>query len=117
MIPARATNKEFLEGLGFDAVYIGKEPIFDLKQLPKLSKSIRQALNRARRLGIEIIEYDERHKASIEALCSKWQDNREVPALQFLFQLRTPGASQRIEPGFASALRLAPMRFDPGLLL
>jgi len=88
MIPCRATNKEFLLSLGFDAVYIGKEPIFDLQHLPKLPKSIRQAVNRAQRRGIKVVEYDESYKSALEKLSSRWQDTREVPALQFLFQLR-----------------------------
>lgn len=88
MIPCRATNREFLERIGFDAVYIGKEPIFDLKNLPKLSKSNRQAVNRAVRRGIEIVEYDEKYRDSIGRLSERWQGGHEVPPLQFLFQLR-----------------------------
>lgn len=88
LLPARASSKVQLELLGFDSVFIGKEPIFDLTKLPKPSKSIRQAVNRAERLGLQIVEYDDLYRDQVAALCHRWQDTRELPAMQFLFQLR-----------------------------
>lgn len=88
ILPASAQYKESFKKLGFDCVYIGKEPIFDLKALPKYPKSIRLAVNRAQRLGIRIEPYADRFAPQVEALCARWQDTRELPALQFLFQLR-----------------------------
>lgn len=88
ILPASSNSHKCFQKLGFDSVYIGKEPIFDLRALPKYPKSIRLAVNRAERLGITIKPYEEKYSAQLEALCNYWQDSRELPALQFLFQLR-----------------------------
>lgn len=88
MLPARSHNKPTLEKLGFDSVFIGKEPIFDLKHLPRFSKSMRNAVRRIERRGVRIVGYDERFRGQIELLSRSWQNTREMPAMQFLFQLR-----------------------------
>lgn len=88
MIPASRLAMERLASLGFDSVYIGKEPIFNLKALPKLTTSLRQGVNRAIRRGLKVEPYQEKYREAFEALCRKWQDTRELPAMQFLFQLR-----------------------------
>lgn len=88
ILPAREISQELLDQLDFDSVFIGKEPIFDLRNLPKSSKSIRQAVNRAEKLGITIVNYEDKFQHQVQSLCSQWQDTRELPALQFLFQLR-----------------------------
>lgn len=59
LIPSRGKDKSKLEDMGFDAIFIGKEPIFDLRILPKPSKSIRQAVARVKHLGVKIVGYDE----------------------------------------------------------
>lgn len=88
ILPASSNCHACFKKMGFDRVYIGKEPIFDLKALPKFPKSIRLAVNRAERLGISIKSYEDKYAAQVEGLCNYWQDSRELPALQFLFQLR-----------------------------
>ncbi|MBL0185415.1 MAG: DUF2156 domain-containing protein [Candidatus Obscuribacter sp.] len=88
MLPASADCREICIKNGFDAVYIGKEPIFDLQNMPKVSKSIRLAVNRAKRLGLRFEPFSEHYREQVLDLCNKWQSTRELPALQFLFQLR-----------------------------
>lgn len=88
MLPARGAYRALLEEIGFDTVYIGKEPMFDLKRLPKLGKANRQAVNRAVRRGIKIVEYDKSYREDLERLSNRWQNGHEIPPLQFLFQLR-----------------------------
>ena len=100
-VPVGEKAKNFLAECGFHTIYVGREPIFDLTNLPKLNKSIRQAINRARRKGYKVIEYraDEarsseaganatKYQEQIEALCEKWKAARELPAMGFLFELR-----------------------------
>lgn len=86
--PASADCRDLCIKNGFDAVYIGKEPIFDLQDMPKVSKSIRLAVNRAKRLGLRFEPFSEHYREQVLDLCNKWQSTRELPALQFLFQLR-----------------------------
>jgi len=88
ILPASGDCREICLKNGFDAVYIGKEPIFDLQNMPKVSKSIRLAVNRARRLGLRFEPFSEHFREQVLQLCNKWQSTRELPALQFLFQLR-----------------------------
>jgi len=88
MLPVGEASKQRLESMGFDVVYIGKEPIFDLKALPKLTSSIRQAVNRAQRRGLKVLPFDEKYRQAFESMCRQWQDTRQLPAMQFLFQLR-----------------------------
>lgn len=88
ILPARDDMKEVCLEHGFDAVFIGREPIFDLQNLPKLSKSIRLAVKRVERLGLKFIPYQETYRQQILTLCCKWQNTHEMPAMQFLFQLK-----------------------------
>lgn len=88
MIPAQGKIKPELEKLGFDSVFIGKEPIFNLNQLPRFSKSMRNAVRRIERRGVRVVGYDERFRGQIQLLSRSWQNTREMPAMQFLFQLR-----------------------------
>lgn len=88
MLPASGRKKAELEKLGFDSVFIGKEPMFDLKQLPKFSKSIRNAVGRTARRGVRVVGFEDKYREQIRNLSAKWQETREMPAMQFLFQLR-----------------------------
>ncbi len=87
-IPVSEKSKDMLEEVGFDSIYIGKEPIFDLQNLPKLKKALRQAAGRASRHGFKVVSFDSSYKKQLEELCAEWQDSRELPPLEFLFQLR-----------------------------
>jgi len=87
-IPTGESGKEMLVGSGFTSIYVGKEPIYDLKNLAKPSKSIRQAIKRAKRNGLQLVQYSHRYRNQMDDLCKKWQDGRELPAMGFLFELR-----------------------------
>ncbi len=87
-IPVSESAMQLMESIGFDIIYIGKEPIFDLHNLPKVSKSIRLAANRAKRKGFRVVGYDPKYRSQIESLCHKWLDDSELPPMGFLFQLR-----------------------------
>ncbi|MFA6209295.1 MAG: DUF2156 domain-containing protein [Candidatus Obscuribacterales bacterium] len=87
-IPVSEKSKKALEAVGFDSIYIGKEPIFDLQNLPKLRKSLRSAANRTSRKGYKVVPYGPSYQEQLEALCGEWQEARELPPLEFLFQLR-----------------------------
>jgi phosphatidylglycerol lysyltransferase len=102
-VPVGEAAKDFLADCGFRTVYVGKEPIFDLTNLTKLSRTIRQAVNRAKRKGFKVIRFDavgavdpvndeeskhHRYQAQITELCDKWIAQRELPPMGFLFELR-----------------------------
>jgi len=82
------TIRPVLEGLGFDTIYIGREPIFDLNNLPTPIRSIRQAMRRAERKGLKVVAYEPRYRDAVQKLCNGWLDSRELPPMAFLFQLR-----------------------------
>ena len=88
MLPASGRKRVEFKKLGFDSVFIGKEPIFDLKNLPRFSKSIRNSVRRTGRQGIRVVGFKEQYREAIESLSTSWQETREMPAMQFLFQLR-----------------------------
>lgn len=88
MIPVSQSTRVRLAELGFDSLYIGKEPIFDLQALPQSSRSIRQAIRRAKRKGLQVIPFAERYRGQIERVSQQWLVSREMPAMSFLFQLR-----------------------------
>lgn len=87
-IPVSERAQQLLQSVGFDSIYIGKEPIFDLQHLPRFSKSIRQAASRTSRKGFKVVPFDPSYQKQLEELCTQWQDSRELPPLEFLFQLR-----------------------------
>ena len=87
-LPTSELARELLASSGFGSIYIGKEPIFDLAARSKVSKSIRQAAERAKRKGLKVVHYDESFRMQVELLCRKWQAKGELPPMQFLFQLR-----------------------------
>lgn len=87
-MPVGQAGKDMFELCGLKSIYIGKEPIFDLKNLPKVTKSIRQGAERAKRKGLKVVPYNESYRMQIELLCRRWQDTNELPPMQFLFQLR-----------------------------
>lgn len=64
-IPVSEWAKQLLESVGFDSIYIGKEPIFDLQHLPRFSKSIRQAAARTSRKGFKVVPFDPIYQISL----------------------------------------------------
>ena len=88
MLPASGRKRAELEALGFDSIFIGKEPMFDLNNVPKFSKSIRNAVGRTARNGLRVVGFEEKYREQIKNLSATWQETREMPAMQFLFQLR-----------------------------
>jgi phosphatidylglycerol lysyltransferase len=88
MIPVSEVMNEQLKKLGFDSLYIGKEPIFNLQHLPQPSASIRRAARRAARKGLRIVPFHESYCSQIEAISHQWSETRELPPMSFLFQLR-----------------------------
>jgi phosphatidylglycerol lysyltransferase len=87
-IPVSQKTTFILQKAGFDKVHVGREPIFDLTNLPKPSRSIRQAIRRALRKGLRVVPYDAVYEDAIQRLCDSWQNSHEIPALGFLFQLK-----------------------------
>jgi len=88
MIPVNQAKLSRFSDMGFDSIYIGKEPIFDLRDLPQPSRSIRQAIRRAKRKGLRVVPFDERYRSRIEEVSRQWLVTREMPPMSFLFQLR-----------------------------
>jgi lysylphosphatidylglycerol synthetase-like protein (DUF2156 family) len=88
MIPVSSPMKQQLEQLGFDSLYIGKEPIFNLRNLPSPIASIRRAARRATRKALRIVPFEESYRPQIEAISHQWAETRELPPMSFLFQLR-----------------------------
>lgn len=90
MLPCRALDLSLpgLSEMQFRQVYIGREPIYDLKALAKPSKSTRLAVNRAVRLGLKVVEYDEIYEPQLLKLTARWQESRQLPPMQSLFSLQ-----------------------------
>jgi lysylphosphatidylglycerol synthetase-like protein (DUF2156 family) len=86
-LPVSHSGREALERAGFGSVYIGKEPIIELQNLPRFSKSVRQSAQRATRRGLKVIAYNDQYRSQIEDLCKNWQNRTEMPAMGFLFRL------------------------------
>lgn len=100
LLPSRAIPREVADALSLDRVYIGQEPIFDLQREANYGKSIRQAICRARKLGISVSEFVEgqassqEDRKSIQTLCRRWSGSRELPPMQFLFTLNPLALSE-----------------------
>jgi len=86
-VPTGESTKDLLASCGFRTMYVGREPIFDLNNLPKLSRSIRQAVSRVKRKGLKLVTFHERYRAQMENLCQTWEQTRELPPMGYLFEL------------------------------
>ncbi len=93
LLPSREMPAQVTEALCLDRVYIGQEPVFDLQREANYGKSIRQAICRAKKLGISVGEFSPAgdvlgaDRRAIQALCKRWSGSRELPPMQFLFAL------------------------------
>lgn len=87
-IPADETGKDMFDQAGFTSFFVGREPIYDLHNMAKQSKSVRLAVGRAKRKGLKLAPYSAKYRPQLKSLCRRWQDSRELPAMGFLFQLR-----------------------------
>jgi phosphatidylglycerol lysyltransferase len=90
MLPCRRLDlgAPGLKDMQFREVYIGREPIYNLKALARPSKSTRLAVNRAVRLGLKVVEYDEVFESQLRKLTDRWQESRQLPPMQSLFSLQ-----------------------------
>lgn len=86
-IPVSERGSTYFKNLDFSIISIGKEPIFDLKNLKKPDRKIRNNISRAIKKGLKVIPYNSSYEMDINRCCREWKKSREMPAMKFLFEL------------------------------
>jgi lysylphosphatidylglycerol synthetase-like protein (DUF2156 family) len=86
-IPVSERTQPILKAIGFDSISIGKEPIFDLKNLKKQDGKVRNSISRAIKKGLKVVPFNSIYEKDISTYSRRWERTREMPAMQFLFEL------------------------------